>query len=70
MQAMWRWRQRVIHQVYPKQACILCGGAEEDATYMWSVHERSLEVAEAMCAQVEEFTGDVHLANRAIQFMS
>ena len=37
---------------------------------MRSIYERSLEVAAALCARVEELMGDVPLAYWAMEFIS
>ena len=67
-QAMRWWQQKVTRQVYPPLPHIFCrgGGAEEDTTHMRMVCERSLEVAKARCARVEDVIGDLPLANKAM----
>ena len=50
--------------------CIFCGGPKEDTGQWRILCERDEAVARLLCAKVEEFTADLPLADRAMEFMS
>ena len=70
MEVMRRWRQKVTHTVIPALSCIFCGGPEEDTGHMRILCGRDEAVARLLCAKVEEFTTDLPLADKAMEFMS
>ena len=70
MQVMRRWRQKVTRTVIPALPCIFCGGPEEDTGHMHILCERDKAVARLRCAKVEEFTADLPLVDKAMEFMS
>ena len=70
MQVMRRWRQKVTRTVIPGLPCIFCGGTEEDTGHMHILCERDEAVARFLCANVEEFTADLPLADKATESMS
>ena len=70
MQVMRRWRQKAIRTDIPAHPCIFCGGAEEDMGHTRKQCARDEEVARLLCAKVEEFTADLPVADRAVEFMS
>ena len=69
-QVMRRWRQKVTRTVIPAHPCIFCGGPEEDTGHMRIMCARDEAVARLLCAKVEEFTANLPLADRGMDFMS
>ena len=67
MQVMRRWRPKVTRRVIPALPCIFCGGAEQDTGHMRITCEWDQAVARS---KVEEFTADLPLAGKAMEFMS
>ena len=67
MQVMCRWRQRVTRRVSPALSCILCGGPKDDTARLC---ERDEVVVRLLFRKVEEFTADVPLTDRAMEFIS
>ena len=70
MQVMQRWRQKVTRRGIPALPCIFFGGPEEDTGHLRILCERDEAVARLLCAKVEEFTVDLPLGDRAVDFMS
>ena len=70
MQVMRRWWQKITRTVIPALDCIFCWGPEEDTGHLRILCERDEAVARLLCAKVEEFTADLPLADRAMEFMS
>ena len=70
MQVMRRWRPKVTRTVIPALPCIFRGGLEEDTGHMHIMCERNEVVARLPCAKVEEFTTDLLLVDKAMDFMS
>ena len=70
MQVMRRWRQKVTRTEIPAHPCIFRGGAEEDTGHMRIMCARDEAVARLLCAKVEDFTADLPLADRAMEFVS
>ena len=70
MQVMRRWRQKITRTLIPAHPCIFCGGPEEDTGHMRILCARDEAVARLLCESVEEFTAELPLADRAIEFMS
>ena len=70
MRTMRLWRQKVNRAEYPPLPCLFCGGPEEDPLHMPSMCERDPVVVAAVCAKVEEFTADLPLADRAMEYSS
>ena len=70
MQVMRRWRQKITCTLIPTLPCIFCGGPQEDTGHLRILCERDEAVARPLCAKVEEFTVDLPLADRAMEFMS
>ena len=70
MQGMRRWRQKITRTVIPALPRIFCGGPEEDTGHVRILCERDEAVARLLCVKVKEFTLDLPLADRAMEFMS
>ena len=70
MQVMRRWRQKLTRMAIPARPCIFCGGPEEDIGHMRLLCARDEEVAGLLCRRVEEFTAELPLTNRAVEFVA
>ena len=70
MQIMRRWRQKLTRVAIPAHPCILCGGPEEDIGHMRLLCARDEEVAGLLCRRVEEFTAELPLTDRAVEFVA
>ena len=70
MQVTRRWRQKVTRTEIPAHLCIFYRGPEEDTGLMGIICARDEAVARLICATVQEFTADVPLADKAMEFMS
>ena len=70
MQVMRQWRQKISRTVIPALPCIFCGGPEEDTGHLCIPCETDKAVERLLCAKVEEFTADLPLADKAMEFMS
>ena len=70
MQVMRRWRQKLTRMAIPPRACIFCGGPEEDISHMRLLCARDEEVAGLLCRRVEEFTAELPLTDRAVEFVA
>ena len=70
MQVMRRWRQKLTRVAIPAHPCIFCGGPEEDIGHMRLLCARDEEVARLLCRRVEEFTAELPLRDRAVEFMA
>ena len=70
MQVMRWWRQKVTRTVISAHPCIFYGGPEEDTGHMRIMCARDKAVAPLLCAEVEEFTADLPVADRTMEFMS
>ena len=70
MQVMRRRRQKVTCRVIPALPRIICGGPEEDTGHLRKLCERDKGATRLLCAKVEEFTADLPLGDRAMEFMS
>ena len=49
--------------------CIVCGGPEEDTGHVHIMCERDEADAQLLCAKVEQFTADLPLQHRGMEFM-
>ena len=70
MQVMRRWRQKLTRVAIPAHPCIFCGGPEEDIGHMRLLCARDEEVARLLCRHVEEFTAELPLTDRAVEFLA
>ena len=70
MQVMRRWRQKLTRVAIPAHPCIFCGGPEEDIGHMRLLCARDEEVAGLLCRRVEEFTAELPLTDRAVEFVA
>ena len=70
MQVMRRWRQKLTRVAIPAHPFILCGGPEEDISHMALLCARDEEVAQLLCRRVEEFTAELPLTDRAVEFLA
>ena len=70
MQVMRRWRQKLTRVAIPAHPCIFCGGPEEDIGHMRFLCARDEEVARLLCRRVEEFTAELPLTDRAVEFVA
>ena len=70
MQVMRRWRQKLMRMAIPAHPCIFCGGPEEDIGHMRLLCARDEEVAGLLCRHVEEFTAELPLTDRAVEFVA
>ena len=70
MQVMRRWRQKLTRVVIPAHPCIFCGGPEEDIGHMRLLCTRDEEVARLLCRRVVEFTAELPLTDRAVEFVA
>ena len=70
MQVMRRWRHKLTRVAIPAHPCIFCGGPEDDIGHMSLLCARDEEVARLLCRRVEEFTADLPLTDRAVEFLA
>ena len=70
MQVMRRWRQKLTRMAIPAHPCIFCGGPEEDIGHMRLLCARDEEVAGLLCRRVEEFTAELPLTDRVVEFVA
>ena len=70
MQVMRRWRQKLRRVAIPAHPCIFCGGPEEDIGHMRLLCARDEEVARLLCRRVVEFTAELSLTDRAVEFLA
>ena len=70
MQVMRRWRQKLTRMAIPAHPCIFRGGPEEDIGHMRLLCARDEEVAGLLCRRVEEFTAELPLTDRAVEFVA
>ena len=70
MQVMRRWWQKLTRVAIPAQPCIFCWGPEEDIGHMRLLCTRDEEVAGLLCRRVEEFTAELPLTDRAVEFVA
>ena len=70
MQVMRRWRQKVTRTVIPAHPCIFCGEHEEDTGHMRIMCARDETVPRLLCPKVKEFTANLPLTDKAMEFMS
>ena len=70
MQVMRRWRQKVTRVAIPAHPCIFCGGREEDIGRMRLLCAGDEEVAGLLCSRLEEFTAELPLMDRAVEFVA
>ena len=70
MQVLRRWRQKLTHVTIPAHPSIFCGGPEEDIGHMRLLCAREEEVARLLCRRVEEFTAELPLTDRAVEFLA
>ena len=70
MQVMRGWRQKLTRVAIPAHPCIFCGGPEEDIGHMRLLCARDEEVARLLCRCVHEFTAELPLTDRAVEFMA
>ena len=69
MQVMQRWRQKLTRVAVPAHPCIFCGGSEEDIGHMHLLCARDEEVARLLCRRVVEFTAELPLTDRVVEFL-
>ena len=67
---MRRWRQKLTRMAIPAHPCIFRGGPEEDIGHMRLLCARDEEVAGLLCRRVEEFTAELPLTDRAVEFLA
>ena len=70
MQVMRRWRQKLTRMAIPAHPCIFCGGPEEDIGHMRLLCAWKEEVARLLCRRLEEFTAELPLTDRAVEFVA
>ena len=70
MQVMQRWRQKLTRVAIPAHPCFFCGGPEEDIGHIRLLCARDEEVARLLCGRVEEFTAELPLTDRAVEFLA
>ena len=70
MQIMRRWRQKITRTVIPAHPCIFCGGPEADTGHMRLPCARDEAVARLLCGRVEEFSAELPLTDRAMEFLA
>ena len=70
MQVMRRWRQKITRTGIPLHPCIFFGGPEEDTSHMRILCARDEPVARLLCERVEEFTAELPVADRAMEFLA
>ena len=70
MQVMRRWRQRLTRMAIPAHPCIFCWGPEEDIGHMRLLCAQDEEVARLLCRRVGEFTAELPLTDRAVEFVA
>ena len=70
MQVMRRWRRKLTRVAIPAHPCIFCGGPEEDIGHMRLLCARDEEVARLLCRRVVEFTAELPLTDRAVEFLA
>ena len=70
MQVMRRWRQQITRAAVPAHPCIFRGGPEEDIGHMRFLCAQDQEVARLLCGRVEEFTAELPLRDRAMEFLA
>ena len=70
MQVMRWWRQKLTRAAILAHPCILCGGPEEEIGHMRLLCARDEEVARLLCGRVEEFTAELPLTDRAVEFLA
>ena len=70
MEVMQRWRQELIRTAIPAPPCIFSRGPKEDIGHRRLLCVRDEEVAGLLCGRVEEFTAELPLTHRAIEFLA
>ena len=70
MQVMRRWRQKLTRVAIPAHPCIFCAAPEEDIGHIRLLFALDEEVARLLCRLVEEFTAELPLTDRAVEFMA
>ena len=70
MQVMRRCRQKLTRVAIPAHPCIFCWGPEEDIGQMRLLCARDEEVARLLCRRVVEFTAELPLTDRAVEFLA
>ena len=70
MQFMRRWRQKLTRMAIPAHPYIFCGGPEDDIGHMRLLCARDEELAGLLCRRVEEFTAELPLTDRAVEFVA
>ena len=70
MHVMRRWRQKLTRVAIPAHRCIFYGGPEEDIGHMRLLCAWDEEVARLLCRRVEEFTAELPLTDRAVEFVA
>ena len=70
MQIMRRLRQKFTRTAIPAHPCIFCGGPEEDIGHMRFLCARDEAVARLLCGRVEEFTAELPVTDRAMEFLA
>ena len=70
MQVMQPWRQKLTRIAIPAHPCIFCGGQEEDIGHMRLLCPGDEEVAGLLWRRLEEFTAELPLTDRAVEFVA
>ena len=70
MQVMRWWRQKITCTVIPAHLCSFCAGPEEGTGHMRILCARDEAVARLLSERVEEFTAELSLADRAMEFLA
>ena len=70
MQVMPQWRQKLTRVAILAHHCIVCRGPKEDIGHMRLLCARDEEVARLLCRRVVEFTEELPLTDRAVEFLA
>ena len=70
MQVMRRSTQKLTRVVIPAHPCIFCGGPGEEISHMRLMCAGDEEVARLLCRRVEEFTAELSLTDRTVEFLA
>ena len=70
MQVMRRWRQKTTRTVILAHPCVFRGAPEEDTGQMRILCGRDEAVARLLCGRVEDFTAELPLADKAMEFLA
>ena len=65
-----RWRQKLTRLPILAHPCIFSGGPEGDIGHMRLLRTRNEEVTRLLCRRVQEFTAELPLTDREVEFMA